>query len=190
MAADQVLTPAELAFLAAARMAVLATLDRVRRPRLVPICFVAIATESALRLYTPIDEKPKKIDDPLALARVRDILANPTVWLLVDRWSEDWSQLAWLRLQGRADLLVPDAGQEAKVEHGATVEALRAKYPQYASHHLEIRPIIRIGVERSRSWGNLGADAARTPETDLRGPRSMILPDEVDLPRPTLESMR
>ena len=35
--------------------------------------------------------------------------------------------------------------------------ALRAKYPQYASHDLEARPIIRIGIEDSRSWGALDA---------------------------------
>jgi PPOX class probable F420-dependent enzyme len=162
MALDQVLTPAEVAFLAAARTAVLATIDRALRPRLVPICFVITATESGLRLYTPIDEKPKKSDDPLALGRVRDILADPAVWLLVDRWSEDWSHLAWLRLEGRADLLAPDAGEEAQAEHAAAVAELRGKYPQYATHRLEILPIIRIRVERSRSWGSLEAGAVES----------------------------
>ncbi len=149
MVAEPVLTPAELAFLIAARTAVLATIDRARRPRLVPICFVAMSGENGLRIHSPLDEKPKASDDPLALGRVRDILAEPRVWLLVDRWSEDWSKLAWVRLEGRAELLLPDAG----AEHAAAVSALRAKYPQYASHRLEDRPIIRIAVERGRSWG-------------------------------------
>jgi PPOX class probable F420-dependent enzyme len=151
MAADHALTPAELDFLHAARVAVLATIGRDRLPRLVPICFVSAGTGAELRLYSPLDEKPKKVDDPLALGRVRDILAEPEVSLLIDRWSEDWSQLAWLRLGGRADLLARDAADE----HAAVVAALRAKYPQYATHRLEDRPIIRIAVERSRSWGNV-----------------------------------
>jgi PPOX class probable F420-dependent enzyme len=157
MVAEPVLTPAERAFLTAARTAVLATLDAARRPRLVPICFVAIASEAGVRLYSPLDEKPKTVDDPLALGRVVDILAEPDVRLLVDRWSEDWSQLAWLRLHGRADLLAPDATDEP-AEHAHAVAALRAKYPQYATHRLEDRPMIRIAIERGRSWGNLEPD--------------------------------
>jgi PPOX class probable F420-dependent enzyme len=154
MAANPVLNPAERAFLVAARTAVLATIDRARRPRLVPICFVVAGAETGVRIYSPLDEKPKQSDDPLVLGRVRDILAHPEVWLLVDRWSEDWSQIAWLRLDGRADLLAPDAA-EGHGEHAAAVASLRAKYPQYAAHHLEDRPIIRIAVERARNWGNL-----------------------------------
>ncbi len=164
MATDEALTAAEIEFLATARTAVLATIDSAHRPRLVPICFVATAVESAVRLYTPIDEKRKSTADPLALARVRDIAADPAVWLLVDRWSEDWSQLGWLRLEGRADLLNPDGGEE----HVIAVSALREKYPQYAEHRLEDRPIIRIALERSRSWGNLNLDMTGTP---VRGPQ-------------------
>ncbi len=160
MAADQALTPVELEFLDAARVAVLATIGRDRRPRLVPICFVTAGTEAGLRVYSPLDEKPKKVDDPLALGRVRDILAEPDVSLLVDHWSEDWSRLAWLRLGGRADLLAPDAAGE-RDEHAAAVAALRVKYPQYSTHRLEDRPIIRIAVERSRSWGNLGGGSVQ-----------------------------
>jgi PPOX class probable F420-dependent enzyme len=152
MAADHPLSSTELAFLATARTAVLATIDDARRPRLVPICFVATVTAAGLRLYTPLDDKPKQSDDPLALGRVRDIAANPVVSVLVDRWSEDWSRLAWLRLDGVAQVLGPAEG----VEHAAAVDALRAKYPQYATHRLEARPIIRIVIERSRRWGDLG----------------------------------
>lgn len=152
--ARSAMTPLEQAFLAAARTAVLATIGPGGRPRLVPICFVAFGRPDAVRLYSPIDEKPKRAADPLALGRVRDILAEPAVRLLIDRWSEDWSELAWLRLDGKADLLVPGEGA-VHDEHESAVAALRAKYPQYATHRLEDRPIVRIAIERSRSWGNL-----------------------------------
>jgi hypothetical protein len=33
--------------------------------------------------------------------------------------------------------------------------ALRGKYPQYANHALETRPLIRVTIERVRSWGDL-----------------------------------
>jgi PPOX class probable F420-dependent enzyme len=142
-------------FLARARTAVLATVAPDGAPRLVPICFVVSdGVDGRPVLHTPLDEKPKRVADPRGLERVRDIAANPTVGLLVDRWSEDWSQLGWLRLAGRAALIEPDG--PAAAEHATAVEALRAKYPQYATHRLEERPIIRIEVEQARSWGDLG----------------------------------
>jgi PPOX class probable F420-dependent enzyme len=154
MSTDSILTPAELAFLAAARTAVLATIDGGGLPRLVPICFVVVESPG-LVLYSPLDEKPKRVHDMHDLARVRDILERPEVALLVDRWSEDWGRLGWLRLRGMADLVEPDDAA-ASDEHRTAVAALRRKYPQYASHDLEERPLIRIAVEGSRSWGNLG----------------------------------
>jgi PPOX class probable F420-dependent enzyme len=145
------LSPVERSFLADSRTAVLATVPAAGPPRLVPICFVMLPGDPPT-IYTPLDEKPKSVADPHDLERVRDIVANPTVALLVDQWSEDWSWLGWLRLEGSASLVEP--GTERV--HAAAVDALRAKYPQYATHRLEERPIIRIVVERARSWGNLG----------------------------------
>lgn len=155
MTADDALTQAELVFLAAARSAVLGTVAADGRPRLVPICFAFEAADGPLRIWTPLDDKPKRVADPHDLERVRDIAANPVVSLLVDAWSEDWSALGWLRLDGRAELIEPDEAAMS-AEHRIAVTALRARYPQYASHALERRPIIRILIERHRSWGNLG----------------------------------
>src|SRR4029079_10393886 len=84
------------AFAAAARTATLATIAPSGRPRLVPICFV-LGEDDDLgrpRLYTPLDDKPKRTADPHELARVQDLLVLPEASLLVDRWSEDWSRLA------------------------------------------------------------------------------------------------
>ena len=108
-------------------------------------------TRTSPVLYTPLDEKPKRTDDPHALARVRDIEARPEVAVLVDRWDEDWTRLAWVRCLGRAAHLDP-----GRPGHADAVAALRAKYPQYASHRLEGRPIIRIAIERVTSWGEVG----------------------------------
>ncbi len=149
MAAD--LSPTQRAFLDGARTAVLATLPRAGPPRLVPICFVALGVARPV-IYTPLDEKPKSVADPHDLERVRDIVANPSISLLIDRWSEDWSSLGWLRLDGTASLVEP--GEDAL--HGEAVDALRAKYPQYLTHRLGERPMVRIVIERARSWGNLG----------------------------------
>lgn len=141
-----ILSATEQSFLAEARRAILATVQADGLPRLVPICFVLSADDPAI-VYSPLDEKPKTVADPRSLARVRDILDRPDVAILVDRWSEDWTELAWLRAYGRATVV------EADAVGPAVIERLRAKYPQYATHRLESRPLIRIGIERAVGWG-------------------------------------
>ena len=142
------LDPREVAFLVAARRAILVTIAPDGRPRPVPICFIVDAVDPArVRVLTPLDDKPKSTDDPRTLARVRDIRERPTVGLLVDRWDEDWAKLGWLRLDGRATLLEP-----ADVPPDA-VGRLRDKYPQYANHKLETSPMIAIDIEHAKNWG-------------------------------------
>jgi len=150
---DTILTPAARVLLVSARRAVLATVAPDGRPRLVPVCYALAAdegTEGRPILYTPLDEKRKRVSDPHRLARVRDLIARPQVTLLVDRWDEDWRRLAWLRLEGTAVLLEP-AGA-ARPEHAAAVAVLRAKYPQYVRQDLEARPVIRVAVSRVLGW--------------------------------------
>jgi coenzyme F420-0:L-glutamate ligase/coenzyme F420-1:gamma-L-glutamate ligase len=110
-----------------------------------------------IRIYSPLDDKPKAVADPHRLARVRDVLARPEATLLIDRWSEDWDRLAWLRLEASVDLLEPGAGGDA-VDDGRerihAITTLRAKYPQYARHRLEDRPLLRFTVERIISWAS------------------------------------
>jgi len=146
-------SPAERDLLADARRASLATIDGDGRARLVPVCFVLIDDV----MWSPIDEKPKSSADPRALARVRDIQARPAVTVLVDRWSEDWTELAWIRLDARAEVI------EARAVPTGIVDALRQRYPQYREHDLEHRPMVSITIERARSWFATDAD----PTVDL-----------------------
>jgi PPOX class probable F420-dependent enzyme len=141
-----VITGARRALVEACRTATLATVAADGRPRLVPICFVL--DETGGMVSTPLDDKPKRGRDPRDLARVRDIRARPLVTLLFEHYSEDWTQLAWVRIGGRADLLEPDAG----AVHAAVVGALRAKYPQYRVHDLERSPLIQIAVADVTGW--------------------------------------
>jgi PPOX class probable F420-dependent enzyme len=159
MSTDPILTPSQRDFLSSARRAVLATIAPDGRPRLVPICFVLDIERPVV--YTPLDEKPKSVGDPRDLARVRDLLRDPRVTLLVDRWDEDWTGLAWLRCQGTASLLEP-AG-EAAADHRAAVAALRSKYPQYETHDLAGRPLIRTEIERTTSWSALAGTPTNQP---------------------------
>ena len=152
------LSAPEAAFLAAARTATMATIAPDGRPRLVPICFVLSVPEGGAGaerpiVYTPLDEKPKRSADTRALARVRDLLVLPEVTLLAERWDEDWSRLAWLRAYGTAELLEPESRERS--EHAAALAALREKYSQYRDQRLEERPVIRILLTRTVSWGAL-----------------------------------
>jgi PPOX class probable F420-dependent enzyme len=159
MPGDPVLTPAQRDVLGRARRAVLATISASGRPRLVPICFALDPDGTTLR--SPLDGKPKDVADLHDLARVRDLRRDPRVTVLVDTWDEDWSGLAWLRCDGTASLL-ESSGEDA-AEHHTAVAALRSKYPQYATHDLEGRPLIRIALERATSWAasDPGAASAR-----------------------------
>ncbi|MBI3968132.1 MAG: TIGR03668 family PPOX class F420-dependent oxidoreductase [Chloroflexi bacterium] len=130
-----------LAFLLTHRVARLATVDDGGRPHVLPVCFAYL--DGAI--YTPVDEKPKR-GDPTSLRRVRNILARSDVCLVVDRYEEDWTQLAWLQVRGSA-ALVSDGGERARAH-----AALRDRYPQYRSMDLESRPLIRLTPYRVVSW--------------------------------------
>jgi PPOX class probable F420-dependent enzyme len=140
-----VLSDDDRALLTASRRAVLGTIGPDGRPRLVPVCYVVDPDRPVI--YSPLDLKPKRSQDPFALARVRDIEGDPRVTLLADRWDEDWTYLAWLRLEGLAGLFHPnDPG------HPGVVAALRARHPQYERQRLEDRPMIKVVVDRVVRW--------------------------------------
>ena len=139
----------ERKFLLTRRVGYLATADGRAIPHVVPVCF----TISQGTLYITIDEKPKRVADPYALGRVRDLLARPQVTVLVDHWDEDWARLAWLRVDGIARLLEP-GDNSAVAERDAAISALRAKYPQYSGHDLQSRPLIRFDLGHVVGWSS------------------------------------
>lgn len=126
------------------RVARLATAGLDGKPAVVPICYVL----DGERIYTPIDEKPKSVGAD-ALKRVRNIKTNPHVALVIDDYSEDWSNLTYVLITGTADMMPPG---ESSHEHARAVELLREKYPQYRSMKIDQRPIIRITPTRIKRW--------------------------------------
>jgi PPOX class probable F420-dependent enzyme len=127
-----------------ARTAHLATADQYARPHVVPIVFVWREPV----LYTPLDRKPKRDDDWHLLRRVRNIETNGRVAIVVDRYDEDWSRLAWVLLEGVATIL------EQGEERDAAAQALREKYTQYESTPLDGRPVVRVTVEHTVEWSS------------------------------------
>jgi coenzyme F420-0:L-glutamate ligase/coenzyme F420-1:gamma-L-glutamate ligase len=159
-----VLTPDQAAFLVRQRVARLATASGSGEPYAIPVCF---AFDSRL-IYIALDEKPKNVP-PTRLKRVRNILENPNVALVADRYSEDWDVLAYVMVRGRAGLVEPESP-----EHTAAIRLLRGKYHQYEQMKIEENPIISIHPERVASWGALDALESTKPLTDaLLGRRSV-----------------
>jgi PPOX class probable F420-dependent enzyme len=127
----------------------LATADAAGQPHVVPVCFALDGST----LYITIDEKPKR---GVPLKRVRNIAENPNVALVVDRYDEDWTQLAWVMLRGPAEILADGT------EHDAAQALLRAKYPQLAAMHIAALPVIALRIERVTSWGAFSSDHHKT----------------------------
>ncbi|MFC4407250.1 pyridoxamine 5'-phosphate oxidase family protein [Haloarchaeobius iranensis] len=82
------LSEAERRYLCEARVGRLATADDDGRPNVLPVCFAL--DDGAI--VSAVDEKPKATA-PGTLRRVRDVRANPTVALVVDHYTPDWTDL-------------------------------------------------------------------------------------------------
>lgn len=131
-------------FIRSGRVARLATADKKGRPLVIPICYVL----DGQKLYSPIDEKPKK-SSPIRLKRVRNILANPQVSVVVDRYDDDWKKLVYVLITGRAKVLLKGRN------HRRAVLLLRRKYPQYRRMAIHKRPMIQIRLTHLKSWGKV-----------------------------------
>lgn len=117
-----------------------ATVDEHGMPHIVPVCFALVGDH----LYSVVDQKPKRTT---RLQRLRNIEANPSAALVIDRYSDDWSELAWVMVRGSASVI--DSGEQ----YAEALTALRTKYPQYRSMELDGRPMIRLAPERVNVWG-------------------------------------
>jgi PPOX class probable F420-dependent enzyme len=136
---SDILQPWERDFVAAQRVARLATISRDGRPHLVPVCFALDGGS----VFIAVDEKPKRAG---TLARVANIQRDPRATLLFDHYSDHWEQLAWVRLDCVATVHERGGG------HPAVLELLRSKYAQYSAMALEGLPLIELAVERAVSW--------------------------------------
>lgn len=121
---------------AAQRVARLATADAAGRPHLVPIVFVVDGD----RIYSAVDQKPKRTT---ALRRLANVRANPAVSVLVDHYDEDWSALWWVRADGRGRVLSAD-----EAEAHRAVELLKRRYRQQHA----AGAVLAVDVHRWRGW--------------------------------------
>lgn len=146
------LSSRERQFLSARRVGHLATADRQAIPHVVPVCYAV----SDGALYVTIDDKPKR-NAGKPLKRVRNIMENANVAVVVDRYDEDWTRLGWIMIRGRAEILTEGS------EHDEAQSMLRSRYPQLEAMRLIRHPVIAVRIERTSSWGNLSPSDGRRP---------------------------
>jgi PPOX class probable F420-dependent enzyme len=125
-----------------ARIARLATIGGGGAPHVVPITFAINDGE----VVSAVDHKPKTT---VHLVRLANIARDPRVAVLVDHYTEEWDQLWWVRVDGRARLI------EDGSQHRTALEALIEKYPQYREHPPQGQ-VIRIAIERITGWNARG----------------------------------
>jgi PPOX class probable F420-dependent enzyme len=132
----------QLELLTSARVGHLATADENSRPHVIPVCF----STDGRYIYSVLDQKPKRTA-LTRLRRVKNILANPQAALLVDHYEEEWGNLWYVMVSGRADLVME--GQEQT----DAVALLREKYQQYRDMDIALNPVIKITPDNIVSWG-------------------------------------
>ena len=121
-----------------ARVARLASVRPDGRPHVIPCCF-AIEGDT---VYSAVDAKPKST---LELRRLENVRLTPAVALLIDRYTEDWTALWWVRLDGTAQVIESGDGRDHALER------LREKYEQYRREPPP-GPVIMMDVTRWRAW--------------------------------------
>ncbi len=121
-----------------ARVGRLATVRSNGRPHIVPCCFVVDGEV----IYSAVDAKPKS---SLALRRLENVRMTPSASLLIDQYSEDWSSLWWVRLDGSARVI------ESGAQRDQALESLRSKYEQYVREPPP-GPVIAIDITAWLAW--------------------------------------
>ena len=139
-----VFTNSELEFVTDHRVARLATADADGMPHVVPVCYAT----NERRIYTAIDSKPKRFTGK-HLKRVRNVISNPYVSLVIDDYCEDWSKLKYVLIKGSAEFL------EAGSERSTAETLLRKKYHQYGDYLDPGSPIISITPTKIISWNGM-----------------------------------
>lgn len=125
-----------LGLLDSERRAVMTTVSADGSGHSVPVVFVRSADE----ILSPIDHKPKT---GTVMARVKNIERDDRVTLLIDRWDEDWTRLAWLMVRGHASL---DADAPSSL-----MRLLNERYEQYSEDEVH-DALIRIHPARLSWW--------------------------------------
>lgn len=140
-----IISPAVEEFIERAKVARLATIDSEFKPHLLPVVFVFDGNN----FFVPVDEK-RKTAKPEKLKRIRNIQNNPNVALLIDEYSEDWTKLAFVMIQGKASIANKT---EENIQVREAYKKLMTKYVQYQKVGVGELCIV-ITPKKVASWSN------------------------------------
>ena len=136
------LSSSQSRLLAGARIGHLSTADTAGAAHVIPVCYAF----DGHSIYSVLDQKPKRTS-LTRLRRVKNILANPQVALVVDHYEEEWSLLWYILVTGKAELLLEGD------ERAEAIGKLREKYQQYRDMAIDLNPVIKITPGKVVSWG-------------------------------------
>ncbi len=127
-----------------AKVARLATVDQKSHPYVVPVVFVFHENS----FFIPLDEKVKTVN-ARKLKRVKNIEKNPNVTLLIDKYQNDWKELFFLMIHGKATVI---DGKNSKLMDKIH-KLLISKYPQCKKIGLG-NSYITINPTKVTFWNN------------------------------------
>lgn len=125
------------------RVARLGLVDDDGGPRVLPVTYAV----SGGRLVSAVDHKPKRRPGA-ELTRVRWLRARPRAALTVDRYDDDWSELAWVQAVGTVQVLEASDAPEA-------IAALTDRYRQYRRRP-PAGPVLALDPARFVWWQAAG----------------------------------
>ncbi len=143
---DQEISAPIRRFILAHAVARLATSGRDEQPHVIPFCYAF----DGERFYFVVDEKPKR-QTGKPLKRIRNILENPLVAFVIDDYADDWTQLAYVLVNGTAVLVADES------EYACVLGLLRERYPQYRLMDLTFprNTMVRITPTKILAWGKV-----------------------------------
>jgi len=128
------LPPALKAFVGAARVCRIATVRADGTPHVIPVCPVF---DGEATLYADIGPR---------YTTAEALHANPSIAVLIDEYSDDWSQLKAVLLRCRAEPAPPAEKERAW-------EMIRVKFPTYKEIGWEPRLTLALRIQDWRQWG-------------------------------------
>ena len=137
-------TPEQRRFLDTRLVAYLTTVDSAGAPHAVPVCFALAEGTAYVVSGGDGNRTGRRLDK-----RLRNLAENPRASLAADHYEDDWDRVAWVRVDGLAEVFASGG------EHAEAVRLLRARYPQFGDMVLDGAPVIALRIERVLSFGPL-----------------------------------
>ncbi len=137
-------TPEQRRFLDTRLVAYLTTVDPAGAPHAVPVCFALAEGTAYVVSGGEGNRTGRRLDK-----RLRNLAENPRASLAADHYEDDWDRVAWVRVDGMAEVFASGG------DHAEAVRLLRARYPQFDDMVLDGAPVIALRIERVLSFGPL-----------------------------------